>query len=89
MLDMAAFCTRHNGGLWSSPTVLWLDVQTSRAGIDLHGSCEQQLCVPSVTIRGNSYRMREHTDLWQTIQPGEEPSPSASKHRKKKEARTR
>ena len=42
-----------------------------------------------VNIRGNSYRMREHTDLWQTIQPGEEPSPSASKHRKKKEARTR
>jgi DNA replication protein DnaC len=42
-----------------------------------------------VNIRGNSYRMREHTDLWQTIQPGEEPSSSSSKHRKKKEARTR
>ncbi len=42
-----------------------------------------------VNIRGNSYRMREHTDLWQTIQPGEEPSSSSSKQRKKKEARTR
>lgn len=23
-----------------------------------------------VNIRGNSYRMREHTDFWQAIQPG-------------------
>ena len=43
-----------------------------------------------VNIRGNSYRMREHTDLWQAIQPGEEePSSSSSKRRRKKETRTR
>ena len=43
-----------------------------------------------VNIRGNSYRMREHTDLWQAIQPGEEESSSSSsKRRKNKEARTR
>ncbi len=43
-----------------------------------------------VNIRGNSYRMREHTDLWQAIQPGEEESSSSSsKRRRKKETRTR
>ena len=43
-----------------------------------------------VNIRGNSYRMREHTDLWQAIQPGEEkPSSRSAKRRKHKETRTR
>ena len=43
-----------------------------------------------VNIRGNSYRMREHTDLWQAIQPGEEESSSnSSKRKRKKETRTR
>ncbi len=43
-----------------------------------------------VNIRGNSYRMREHTDLWQAIQPGaEEPPSSSSKRRKNKGTRTR
>ena len=43
-----------------------------------------------VNIRGNSYRMREHTDLWQAIQPGEEESSSSSsKRRRKKKTRTR
>ena len=32
-----------------------MHVQTSRAGIDPHGSREQQLCVPTVTSFGNSY----------------------------------
>ncbi len=40
-------------------------------------------------IRGNSYRMREYTDLWQAIQPGyEEPSPESSREQKEKELKT-
>ncbi len=39
-----------------------------------------------VNIRGNSYRMREHTDLWQAIQPEEE-QPRKTR-RKRKEAET-
>ena len=43
-----------------------------------------------VYIRGNSYWMHEHTDLWQAVQPGEEElAANASKRRKKKETRTR
>ena len=42
-----------------------------------------------VNIRGNSYRMREHTDLWQALQPEPpEPSTNASTRRNKKEAKT-
>lgn len=42
-----------------------------------------------VSIRGNSYRVREFTDLWQAIQPGEEkPAANSSKRQKKKEAMT-
>jgi DNA replication protein DnaC len=40
-----------------------------------------------VNIRGNSYRMREHTDLWQTLQPEPEPSTSVTR-RKTKEPKT-
>ena len=43
-----------------------------------------------VNIRGNSYRMREHTDLWQTLQPGYEESPApATRQNRKKETATR
>ena len=42
-----------------------------------------------VNIRGNSYRMREHTDLWKAIQPNYEDRPSTStRGRKKKETKT-
>lgn len=42
-----------------------------------------------VNIRGNSYRMREHTDLWQAIQPEHQETTSSSRtRRKKKEAKT-
>ncbi len=37
-----------------------------------------------VNIRGNSYRMREHTDLWHAIQPkAEEHNPSTRQGKKK------
>ena len=39
-----------------------------------------------VNIRGNSYRMRQHTELWQAFHQGAEESPSRSR-RKAKEAR--
>lgn len=58
-MDIAVLFTRHNGRLQSPPAVLWMHVQTSRAGIDPHGSREQQLCVPTVNIRGNSYRLKD------------------------------
>ena len=36
-----------------------------------------------VNIRGNSYRMREHADLWQTVTPtpAEQPSSGRSQRR--------
>jgi len=42
-----------------------------------------------VNIHGNSYRMREHSDLWQAIQPGnEKPSSESAQEHKNKEAET-
>jgi hypothetical protein len=29
-----------------------------------------------VTIRGNSYRMRQHTELWQTLHAPQDPEPA-------------
>ena len=59
MVDIAVLFTRHHGRLESSSAVLWMEVYTSSAGIDLHGRREQQLCVPSVRIEGKSYRMKD------------------------------
>jgi DNA replication protein DnaC len=39
-----------------------------------------------VNIRGNSYRMREHTELYPTLQPGPNPPESVSRARKSKPA---
>ena len=36
-----------------------------------------------VNIRGNSYRMREHTDLWHAIQPKADEQPASRPTRKK------
>jgi len=36
-----------------------------------------------VNIRGNSYRMREHNDLWHAIQPKAEEQPTARSTKKK------
>jgi hypothetical protein len=41
---------------------------------------------PVVNSRGNSYRMREHTDLWRAIQPKADEQP-ASRQTRKKEAK--
>jgi DNA replication protein DnaC len=42
-----------------------------------------------VNIRGNSYRMREHTDLWHAIQPkADEQMAQSTKQGKKKEPKT-
>jgi DNA replication protein DnaC len=35
-----------------------------------------------VTIRGNSYRMRQHTDLWQTLQHQQEPEAAPNRRRR-------
>ena len=35
-----------------------------------------------VNIRGNSYRMRQHTELWQALHPHEEPQAPAAKPRR-------
>ena len=40
-----------------------------------------------VTIRGNSYRMRQHTELWQTLHAAQEPEP-ASRRRRRQEVAT-
>jgi DNA replication protein DnaC len=41
-----------------------------------------------VTIRGNSYRMRQHTELWQTLHTPQDPEPAARRRRTRQEAST-
>nr|MBA2305707.1 ATP-binding protein [Acidobacteriota bacterium] len=35
-----------------------------------------------VTVRGNSYRMRQHTELWQSLQPNHDPDPAPPRRRR-------
>ena len=35
-----------------------------------------------VTIRGNSYRMRQHTDLWHALHTTQDPEPAPSRRRR-------
>jgi DNA replication protein DnaC len=35
-----------------------------------------------VTIRGNSYRMRQHTDLWQSLQAPQDPDTAPTRRRR-------
>jgi DNA replication protein DnaC len=35
-----------------------------------------------VTVRGNSYRMRQHTELWQALQPNHDPDPAPPRRRR-------
>ena len=41
-----------------------------------------------VTIRGNSYRLRQHTELWQTLHAPQDPEPTARRRRARQEATT-
>jgi IstB-like ATP binding protein len=41
-----------------------------------------------VTIRGNSYRMRQHTELWQTLHAAQEPEPASRRRRARQEVAT-
>ena len=41
-----------------------------------------------VTIRGNSYRMRQHTELWQALQTPSDPEPSGRRRRARQEVPT-
>jgi hypothetical protein len=41
-----------------------------------------------VTIRGNSYRMRQHPELWLALHANQEPEPAARRRRARQEAST-
>ena len=41
-----------------------------------------------VTIRGNSYRMRRHTELWHTLHNQQEPEAAPNRRRRRQEATT-
>ncbi|OFW03471.1 MAG: hypothetical protein A3I61_16905 [Acidobacteria bacterium RIFCSPLOWO2_02_FULL_68_18] len=41
-----------------------------------------------VTIRGDSYRMRQHTDLRQTLHAPQDPEPTSRRRRARQEAST-
>jgi DNA replication protein DnaC len=41
-----------------------------------------------VTIRDNSYRMRQHTELWQTLHAPQDPEPAARRRRSRQEVTT-
>ena len=55
-LDLAALINRH---FPTRPPVLRMTVEADVAGIDFQKAAKYQLCVPAVTIRGDSYRLRE------------------------------
>lgn len=38
-----------------------------------------------VTIRGNSYRMRQHSELWQTLHAAQEPEPASRRRRRRRQ----
>src|SRR5436190_21465627 len=42
-----------------------------------------------VTTRGNSYRMRQHTELWQTLHAAQEPEPASRRRRRQQLATAR
>jgi hypothetical protein len=41
-----------------------------------------------VTIRGNSYRIRQHAEVWQVLEAPPDPTPPARRHRARQEAAT-
>jgi hypothetical protein len=41
-----------------------------------------------VTIRGNSCRMRQHSELWQTLHAPQDPEPASRRRRARQEAPT-
>ena len=41
-----------------------------------------------VTIRGNSNRMRQRSELWQTLHAPQDPEPAARRRRSRQEATT-
>lgn len=61
-------------------------------GLDLRGGVQFVLRVNAqealvhhchiVTIRGNSYRMRQHTDLWHALHTAQDPEPAPSRRRR-------
>lgn len=73
---------------WMVPVILFSAVLTSNKGFEDWGAILGDAVMaaalidqimhhcPVVNIRGNSYRMREHTNLWQAIQPGYEELPA-------------
>jgi DNA replication protein DnaC len=38
--------------------------------------------LPQLTIRGNSYRMRQHTDLWHALNSAPDPDPAPRRRRR-------
>ena len=41
-----------------------------------------------VTIRGNSYLLRQHTELWQTLHAPQDPEPVAARRRRSRQEAT-
>ena len=41
-----------------------------------------------VTIRGNSYRMRQHTDLWHALHATQEPDAAPNRRRRARQEAT-
>jgi hypothetical protein len=39
-------------------------------------------------IRGNSYCMRQHTELWQTLHANQDPEPTVSRRRRARQEAT-
>jgi hypothetical protein len=55
-----------------------MTIEAGAAGIDLQAPAKHQLCVPAVTIRGDSYRLREKRRSG-LLKAGTEPDPQAKR----------
>ena len=62
LLDIAVFIARHIVGHWwpteSASTHLRTAVDAGRPRIGVKGDTEDQLCVPLVALKGDSYRLK-------------------------------
>jgi hypothetical protein len=63
LLDIAVFIARHIVGHWwsteSASTHLRTAVDAGRPRIGMKSDTENQLCVPAVTLKGDSYRLKD------------------------------
>jgi len=63
ILDIAVFISRHKISHWSPPTLtktmLWPKIQNRRCRVAPELCSKNQLCVPTMFINGESFRLKD------------------------------